>query len=70
MSREGQRMCVTETTEEETSLELRKLGHERSRQWKLPPLQGPKGEAQGGECGGLGGKTGSQSSPQPGEGGS
>lgn len=45
-------MCVTGTTEEETSLELSKLGHGRSRQWKLPPLQGPKGEAQGGECGG------------------
>jgi hypothetical protein len=24
-----------------------KLGHERCRQWKCPPLQGPKGEAQG-----------------------
>lgn len=56
-------------TEEETRLEPSKLGHEMSRQWKCPPLQGPKGEAQGGECGGsLGGKTGSQSS-QPGEGG-
>lgn len=40
-------------TEEETRLELSKLGHERCRQWKCPPLQGPKGEAQGGECGGA-----------------
>lgn len=57
-------------TEGETRLELKKPGHERGRRWKLPPFQGPKGEAQGRECGGLGGKTGSQSSPQPEEGGS